>query len=123
MRLVTVHVGEATRNFTGRQPYALIFGMIGSWVLVAVFKDCSKPGTPVPPHSVVITPESPAWQGSGFTSGKIAFGPRDLFIPQLRSDFVQNMHQAGVLDTGKDEQLDKEFTRLFAIYGHKFIRR
>jgi len=123
MHLVTVHIGEETRTTLRRQPYALVFGMIGPWVITAVFKDCTKPGTPIPPHSVVITPESPAWSGSGFTSGKIAFGPRDLFMPQIRSDFVQNMRQAGVLDTSKDAQLDRKFTRLFAMYGHKIIRR
>jgi len=97
--------------------------MIGSWVITVVCKDCSKPGTKIPPHSVFITPESAAWQGSGFTSGQIAFSPRDLFMPQVRSDFVQDMHQAGILDTSKDERLDKEFTRLFAMYGYKIIRR
>jgi len=122
MRLVTVHRVEATRNFTGKQPHAVVFGINGHWVTLSECIDCSAPTAAVPPHSIVITPKSPAWKGSGFIGQKVAIGIRDMFAALRISDYVQSMRQAGVLDTEKDEHLDRELTRLLTLYGREVAR-
>jgi len=56
-------------------------------------------------------PQSPACPGSGFTAGKIAISIRDMFVLRTCSSFVQDMQQAGVLDSSKDEPLNKRLAK------------
>jgi len=122
MHLITVHIGTETRTVTGKQPHAVIFGMNGLWVITAQCFDCSDPTVKPPPHSLVITPQSPAYPGSGFTAEKVAIDVRDRSGHRTHSSYVQAMHQAGVLDTSKDAQLDRELTRLLGVYWRSMMR-
>jgi len=71
------------------------------------------------PHRVLVDLIRPAWKGSGFIGQKVAIGIRDMFGALRISDYVQKMRQAGVLDTEKDEHLDRELTRLLTLYGRR----
>ena len=99
----------------------VVLGMLdgGRVLLAPVTSYPARKGLVVPPGSVLLTKESPAYKGSGFTVDAVAINIKDVLMTNLDSRWCKNLERVGTLRILRDKRLADNLIGLMRQYGLK----
>lgn len=116
MKFVVVRGFQDPRDRSQKQRYAVVLGMDEGKVLIAPCTTYPQRNGVVPRGSALLTNQSPAYAGSGFTAEQIAISIRDVGMYSIDSSYVQNIQQVGTLNAQKDKRFASNLKMLFQDY-------
>lgn len=96
--------------------YAVVLGMVNGRVAIAPCTTYPQRTGTVPRGSALLTNQSPAYKGSGFTAEQLAINMRDAALYTIDSYWVKNVEQVGVLNVEKDKRLCDNIKQLMREY-------
>lgn len=96
--------------------YAVVLGMFNGRIAVAPCTTYPARTGTIPRGSALLTKQSPAYAGSGFTAEQLAISIRDTALYTVDSHYVKGCDQVGILNVGKDKRLADNMRQLMKEY-------
>ncbi|HDR9105461.1 TPA: hypothetical protein QDB04_002302 [Burkholderia vietnamiensis] len=116
MKLVVVTGLIYPNDPTQKRRPAVVLGMVNGRVAVAPCSTNIERTGEVKVGSVLITKESPAFEGTNFRAEKVIIRIKDTALYSIDSHFVKNCKQIGVLDTDLDKHVRDNLRDLMRTY-------
>lgn len=117
MKFVVVRGFQDPRDVAKKSArYAVVLGMVNGRVAIAPCTTYPQRTGTVPRGSALLTNQSPAYKGSGFTADSLAINIRDAALYTIDSHWVKNVDQVGVLNVEKDKRLHDNLKQLLREY-------